>query len=574
MDMEAEVRHLQDSVQEESFILANPVMEQRFSELCDEVLREFSESPIEKQFQHYMEVAFNSLSSDLSAEDRDWQALSSGGVSKEQIRKHFRLLSRKYAKYDGNCKQIIRLYVDFAVGPGFTWSSPDGEKEKLLRQFYRRRSNRRFFGLLGQRANARHLLVDGELFLPIFGRSTDSTIRRFDPEEIVDFMVNPEDQMDVWGYMRKITDTKNVGGQRRDEILYYRDWYSEQNNIGVGVRKSTGEPPTSDEGPPVWQEGVRVAFIPLDEDEDGRGLSNLMTGLLWSKAHRHFMRVRISIQQAVSMFVRKIKSKGGISSLNKLINNFTVPATTADDPHRQQIPPASTWFENQGATLENLRMDTGAEGARVDSGSLIQAIGVGSGIFPHWLGSGESFRLATAGAMEPPMVRTFESFQNILLHLYRELFEYVLEEGDPDLIMNEGGLNVDFDVPQIQTRDIPRYIHAINETMTSIPSAKRLPDLISHLMTQFNFSDPSQVADRLLRLVEEDREKMDERLAGQGDSDSEDNDPADDQDGNNGSEQGASGGANGGASGQNTQATAHPPKNVLATLLNMPKGRG
>jgi len=52
--------------------------------------------------------------------------------------------------------------------------------------------------------------------------------------------------------------------------------------------------------------------------------------------------------------------------------------------------------------------------------------GLGGQVFPHWLGRGEAFRLATASAMAQPVLKAFRRYQLWWADVWRDLVDLVL----------------------------------------------------------------------------------------------------------------------------------------------------
>lgn len=197
--------------------------------------------------------------------------------------------------------------------------------------------------------------------------------------------------------------------------------------------------------------------------------------------------------QTIAMFAREIKMKGGQAAVNSLLSQFSITEDQSNTIHGPFNTPGSTWVGNQGVDLKPTSQETGAEAARVDGGMLIQSIGVGAGVFPHYLGSGESFRLATAGAMEPPMVKAFQGFQQVLIDEYWYLMEWIID--GPSVRKN-----LDLDFPMVETRDMSKYLHAVNEVANTFPRLKELEDFVKFTLTQVGFRNTDEVYERYKKM--------------------------------------------------------------------------
>lgn len=449
-----------------------------------------------------VEAAFNAVSADFTAEDRDWAALGSANGMEANERRHAIVLSRKYARHDGNCRQILRLWTDFAIGRGFTWRAENPQHQKIITNYWERRENRKILSASGQKTMGRRLLVDGEIYFAHFpARGGNMTTRTLDPLEMVDKIVNPEDKNEVIGYKREFS--KPDAGV--PETKYYLDWLQWGVPNPAGVLKTDGKRPQGLK----WEKGVFVHNIVHEEDENGSGVPLLLSTIVYAKAYRHFVRARAAIQQAVAMFARKIKAKGSQETLNRILNQTGITQASSEAMHSQSPGPGSTWAENEGMDMQPLKMDTGAADAQTDASLYLQNIGVGAGVFGHWLGSGESYRLSTAEKMEAPMQKAFESFQQTWIDEYRYVFEFLITISDGRR-KSAGEFNLDVEAPLIATVDVPRTIHALNEMMNVCPAYKKLPDIHKTIWTHLGAKDTEVIWARLLPLLEEMEEKEDE----------------------------------------------------------------
>jgi len=473
-------------------------------EELSKAIEDFNNGDFENSYKA-TETAFNSLSADFAAEDRDWTALGHSGGMYDYERTHAVSLARRYARHDGNCRQIIRLWTQFAIGKGFTWRTEEENVQALVTRYWESPANRNILSAQGQEQSARRLIIDGEVFFAHFPAPRgEMRTRRMDPQEITDFIVDPNDKTSVVGYKREFVpaDASSV------EKKFYLNWLYRDEPIPKGlVEKTTGKPPKDGLN---WEKGVVLQHIPFEEDEWGRGTPLLLSAVVYSKAYRHFIRARAAIQQAVAMFARKIKAKGGLETLNRLLNGNAVGTTASEEVHSQFQPPGSTWAENEGVDMQPLKMDTGASDAQTDAALYLQNIGVGSGIFPHYLGSGDSFRLATAEAMEAPMQKAFESFQQLWIDEYRYIFEFIVKLSDKRR-KSLKRLNLDVEAPLILTVDVPRVIHALNETMNVEPAYKELPDLHKMLWTHLGAKDTDEIWHRLNPLIDKRIKKEDKQ---------------------------------------------------------------
>jgi len=128
------------------------------------------------------------------------------------------------------------------------------------------------------------------------------------------------------------------------------------------------------------------------------------------------------------MFVQKLKHKGGSragASIRTLMQSALSQSTSTETN-----PPAvagSTFIENEAATLERLPMGTGAGDAKQDGEGLAWMACLGAGVFPHYAGMGDAYRLATASAMERPLEMQFSRYQLFWSAQFRKIVRIVLQ---------------------------------------------------------------------------------------------------------------------------------------------------
>jgi hypothetical protein len=84
------------------------------------------------------------------------------------------------------------------------------------------------------------------------------------------------------------------------------------------------------------------------------------------------------------------------------------------------------FLENEAATLERLPMSTGAGDAKTDGEALAWQALLGFGLFPHYAGMGDAYRLATATSMEKPLLMQWSRYQLFWSAQFRKMVRIVL----------------------------------------------------------------------------------------------------------------------------------------------------
>lgn len=415
----------------------------------------------------------------LHHEDIGWMRIAGLGInpfrraSRREIVQH----SRVIASMDSNCKLIIRLWVEFSIGTGVKWTAEDDRINTELNKFWRNPENKRVLSNAGQRKSARKQLTDGEIFFAFFGtKADDMVIRRIDTLQITDIAVDPEDAETPRFFKR----VRLIGNTEKVEWL--ADWMNEDNQPGVVPGTDVKIEKASPDTP-------RVFWVPF-EDNDQRGEPLLSSSLPWCAAHRQFMRSRIAIQQALARFPQKLKVKGGLTAVNseraKLESSQTQGGSVGESnpPHA----PGSTWVENLAASLENLKMETGAAAAKVDGAMLLQLIGAGAGIYPHYLGSGESFRLATAKAMESPMRKQFDAYAGEWEDIYGAILRWVADQSGIDLT----DVKLEVIAPDVFPQDATAYTKSVAEAVKTFPDFVDAETLKLNTLSVLRVSEPKE----------------------------------------------------------------------------------
>lgn len=417
------------------------------------------------------------MSMDLIRDDIGWHRLTGGSSldMPDALRTGIVHRARQYGRHDGNTKQTVALYTNFAVGKGFTWTvGEEAEKaQEVLDELTTSKWNRKMFSTQGQRDLSDALYTDGEVFFALFVEPDTVKIRMIDQMEIAAILTNPEDKSEPRVYVRKYF----VGTQ--EKVLLYRDWMWD----GTGdVMDAQGQAVTG-------EEADAVVFHVKAAGRGLRGESRLIADMDWAKQYRAFMTSRAAVARVIAMFPAKLKmltDAAGLSAAKAQLGTGLSQSSSETNP-----PPVagSTFLENAGATYSTVRQETGAASAKVDAELFMQALAIGSGIFPHYLGLGNSFRLATADSMEPPMMKAFEAYQELWRDVYQLIFEWVMEQMD----VPEAERNVTVKGEAIREEDVGPKVDGIEKTVRTFPALAESDELAKYALTLLGMSDPSAV---------------------------------------------------------------------------------
>jgi len=270
------------------------------------------------------------------------------------------------------------------------------------------------------------LLIDGEIFFAIFSDPDElgeKVIRTIDPLQIVDIISDPDDDEEVVCYKR--TD-RSVPPKTR----YYKDWTAEDEDF-----QGLTDPSTKAEI--TVEPDVVVYHLPFD-DLGKRGNGLLSSIVSWSREHRRFMEARVALTQALSKFAWKMTAKGGQKVLNDLQAKFQSTLVNSGNALERNPPsaPGSTWAQNQGVDLQPMPRVTGAGDAKTDGDQLKLMVCAGTNIMQHYFGDPSTGNLATAEAMELPMLKSFTGYQELWKDAWRDIFGIVLGQEPENLQVN------------------------------------------------------------------------------------------------------------------------------------------
>jgi hypothetical protein len=437
--------------------------------------------------------AFTSAELELALDDRGWVTGAFGKANAAELDGQSRMVavqkSRTYWQRDPLAKQAVRLWTDYSVGTGISYKADDDSTQQTLSEFMSARRNRKFTSKLGQQRLSKKLLVDGDLFLLVFGAAGEKkTVRTMDPQQVMELVSDPEDEETVLAFKRKTKD---------DKIKYYRAWDADPADL-AGLVDSEKKSVAAEDGVVCYH----VAF-----DQMGlRGNGLLFSVVDWSREHRKFMEARVAITQALAKYAWKTEVKGGQAVVNqvkaKLESSFSVNGTSGGAERNPATAPASTFIGNAGINTTPMPRVTGAQDAREDSNSLKLMFCAGTGIMLHYLGDPSTGNLATATAMELPMKKQFEGYQELWKSVWRDVFAIAADE-DPE---QEDQDQITIDLPQILAADLTGKGTFLTQLTTAFPEAK-VDAVLQSCLTDMGIED----VDVVMKDIEDKRQELQQK---------------------------------------------------------------
>lgn len=366
----------------------------------------------------------------------EWERLGTFGydpTSRESERLRAVRENRRLWVYDVVTEWIVALWTNFGFGETVTITPNDEAASETWMEFWQASRNRGLLGADNLQTLSENTLVDGEIFLAFFVSKQDAkvTLRRINTDEITEILTDPEDTGTVLAYKRVYT-TKQGG----IETIYYPDWQAVSKAWDTAGSPdplaNAGLPPGAKRADQMnTQTDVLMLHVAHKRKGGDRGWPLMTAGAPWIREHKRFRENRASVAEALAMYVQKVRVKGGSRAVDavraRLQSSLAAAGSTDVLDRNPPAAPGSTWIENDAADLQKLPMGTAAGDARVDGEALLMMAGLAGGVYPHWLGAGESFRLATATAMEMPTLRNFKRYRNFWAAQFREMVTVVLQ---------------------------------------------------------------------------------------------------------------------------------------------------
>jgi hypothetical protein len=435
----------------------------------------------------------------LAMEDRGWNRtnLSNNGEQPWITRRLNIIKSRMYWLLDPMAAAAVRTWTNYTLGSGITMKASDAAVQKSIDAFFDNPKNRTMTSAEGQRKHNRRLLVDGEIFFAFFDTPDGVMMRKVDCIEVTEFITDPEDAEVVWAYRR---DRYTPTGQK--ESLFYRNWaYPDQDLSEAYTQSPDGN--SFMQGKVVPEDAVLVLHLAFDSIHQ-RGNSLFCSTLGWMTHMRQFMEDRISITKGLAKYIQKLTFKGGKSQAQKVVTAMSalakpgaaalaagVPAAPGGIPGGATRETGKTFLQNDQVELSNMPRLTGASDAKNDHKLIRLAICAGVGMTEPYFGDAESGNLASATAMELPMLKQFESHQQLWADCWSDIIAIVANFDNPQAVQ------VDVDFPPIVTKSIADIVTSIVNACAEFPELKQ-PEVLQLVLNTLGLNNVEDIMKKVL----------------------------------------------------------------------------
>jgi hypothetical protein len=405
------------------------------------------------------------------------------------------------------------LWTAFGFGQSVDVVCKDDAAVEVWNEFWHADRNANVLGDRQLQRLSGNVLEDGERFLAVYVSKADGkcTLRSIDSLEITEAVTAPGDASTAVWYKREWTEVDAAHPNGAQYVAYYPDFLAflsggmgkaggaEELAPGKGGR---GEDPEwygiSGTGPITSvdllpQGAVRadqmaprtfVCVIPVCHNvkTGWRGWPLMVTGHPWAREHERFRMNRANVAESRSMFVNLMKSKAGSRGVDAVKATMDSTLTQAGNTWERNPPPVagSTLHTNDMTELRQLDMATGASDAKEDGNSLLWYAGLSARTYPHWLGQGDFYKLATSTQMEMPQLRTFTGYQTFWASVWRDLARVVLNMAERYGGQTFADREVEVNLDRLLERDTTSLVANISATFTQVVTpllqAELLPD--------------------------------------------------------------------------------------------------
>lgn len=372
------------------------------------------------------------LSIQRSLEDINWVNLSTDDRTEAQVpleeRKRSMREARDYIKTNPLSKQASSLLVNYTLGRGVTLTAANKNLVgRLVDEFWFDPVNRETFTSNTSMAEfCQGAFTDGSQYLVLFPDEKEGTLQlgSLDAYFVEDIVFDEENwRIPLWFKVRRPKasyDFKGEAGRQAegdDEFVWYRHWRNER------PLDSTGKKAPAKVEPGLIYQAKR--------GKGKWGVSEIQAAAPWLRAHKQFMKDRVTLTKAAATIAWKKKQKNAsqsdVNAEVARVQSSLYNATYGGEGYERN--PASvtgsTHVENENSNLEWVKTDLGS--ANDDERILRMMVGSGMGGIPnHYFGDEADSNLASATSMELPLLKSYEGWQQWLQDIIKDIIDFML----------------------------------------------------------------------------------------------------------------------------------------------------
>lgn len=395
----------------------------------------------------------------------EWEEIGVSGTGRRAgERERVARDSRRQWIYNPLYQWAVWLWTNYGFGQNPTVVPTDEDAVDIWTEFWTADRNDPVLGADNVQQLSIDTLVDGNLFLAYHASDQDgqTTVTEVFPEEVTEILYHPRNGAMPIFYKRTFRDGDG------EQTWYYPDWMARAtgildkpfDNTGVTIAEKLKVPREkrtdlmATDADTVGERSFAGTVTVMHwvrwnrkEKRDGWGWPLSTAAGPWLRSQRQFVAHRLTVSAAKAMFVRRKTVKGGSRAVDSVISSVATNVSRNRYLDSNKAAAAgSVEVENKAVDTEDLPMRTGADDAKTDNEIFTWMPSLALGVFPHYMGLGDSYRLATATSMEKPLEMQWDRYQSFWQAQFRRMFRIVIE------FSNEFG-GTDFDTTATVTMD-------------------------------------------------------------------------------------------------------------------------
>lgn len=388
-------------------------------------------------------------------------------------------MARVYWLKNPLVKRAVATQANYVFGQGVDVVAADEDVQTVVDAFMEDSKNRA--ELTGEQAmltKETELQVTSNLFFTFFTDPLNGAtrVRTIPLSEITRIIYNPDDSKEPWYYYRQWQQPKEAGSQKYE---MHQAMYPDINYMPKG-------------GLPKHFNGIEVmALNPVYHVKTNclsdmeYGVSEIYAAIDWAKAYKDFLEDWYTIVKSLSKFAWKATSKSGATGMTQAKQVLEGAINGGSNPINSDLPgqAAQVWMSSDNFDLAPMPK-SGATVAVDDGRRALLMVCAATGIYEHYFGDPSTGNLATAKAMEQPMLLMFQERQELWTDVFNTILGYVINQsalkpggklkgvmsfndyGESYVDMGETDRSVDVKFPPILQEDVNERIDAIVKSVT------------------------------------------------------------------------------------------------------------
>lgn len=388
-------------------------------------------------------------------------------------------MARVYWLKNPLIKRAVATQANYVFGQGVDVVAADEDVQTVVDAFMEDSKNRA--ELTGEQAmltKETELQVTSNLFFTFFTDPLNGAtrVRTIPLSEITRIIYNPDDSKEPWYYYRQWQQPKEPGSQKYE---MHQAMYPDINYMPKG-------------GLPKHFNGIEVmALNPVYHVKTNclsdmeYGVSEIYAAIDWAKAYKDFLEDWYTIVKSLSKFAWKATSKSGATGMTQAKQVLEGAINGGSNPMNDDLPgqAAQVWMSSDNFDLAPMPK-SGATVAVDDGRRALLMVCAATGIYEHYFGDPSTGNLATAKAMEQPMLLMFQERQELWTDVFNTILGYVINQsalkpggklrgvmsfndyGESYVDMGDTDRSVDVKFPPILQEDVNERIDAIVKSVT------------------------------------------------------------------------------------------------------------